>query len=222
MVQKETKKPRGRPRAYDPDQALTDAMGTFWRAGYAGTSLDDLSEATGMNRPSLYSAFGDKHGLYLQTLDRYIAESIEAIDGALADDVSLPKALMRLYDRALSLYLPADADARGCFLIGTAATEAVVNAEVRTKLGEALRAFDYAIEVRLRLARTRGELAADADPVVLAKIASAVLHTLALRSRTGDTRKSLRATAIAGVQLICGTAADTSKRAAKPRAASSR
>jgi AcrR family transcriptional regulator len=66
MVQKQPPlRPRGRPRAYDPDVALAQAMDTFWHAGYAGTSLDDLSAATGMNRPSLYAAFGDKRALYL-------------------------------------------------------------------------------------------------------------------------------------------------------------
>src|SRR6185503_13287769 len=77
MVQKNVKEPkaepkrRGRPRAYDPDTALARAAATFWKAGYAGTSLDDLVEATGMNRPSLYAAFGDKREIYLKTLEHY-------------------------------------------------------------------------------------------------------------------------------------------------------
>ena len=56
---------RGRPRAYDPDVALRRARDTFWRAGYAATSLDDLAAGMGMNRPSIYAAFGDKRALYL-------------------------------------------------------------------------------------------------------------------------------------------------------------
>src|SRR5262245_66197867 len=73
MVQKQRseRRPRGRPRAYDPEIALQLATESFWRAGYAATSLDDLSAATGMNRPSLYSAFGDKRDLYLAALRRY-------------------------------------------------------------------------------------------------------------------------------------------------------
>ena len=75
MVQKKSTdhttapKKRGRPRSYDPETALARAAAVFWKAGYAGTSLDDLSQATGMNRPSLYAAFGDKRDLYLKTLD---------------------------------------------------------------------------------------------------------------------------------------------------------
>src|SRR5262249_17102093 len=64
-------KGRGRPRAYDPETALQTAIEAFWQAGYSGTSLDDLSAATGMNRPSLYGAFGDKRALYLKALDHY-------------------------------------------------------------------------------------------------------------------------------------------------------
>jgi len=65
-------RPRGRPRAYDPDRALAAAMQAFWRLGYAGTSLEELSAATDMNRPSMYAAFGDKRTLYRKTLDSYI------------------------------------------------------------------------------------------------------------------------------------------------------
>ncbi len=206
MVQKESTRPRGRPRAYEPEQALASARDSFWRTGYAGTSMDDLSAATGMNRPSLYGAFGDKHSIYLETLERYVAAGRMAMEQALAADLPLPQALERVYDAALYMYLPPHGDARGCFLIGTAATEAVADADVREILGAGLRTFDQAFEDRLRLAHAQGQLPAGADPVLLAKIASAILHTLALRSRAGDARASLRATAAAGVALICGAA----------------
>src|ERR1044071_6181888 len=65
------KRPRGRPRAYEPDVALARALDAFWEGGYSGTSLDQLVEATGMNRPSLYAAFGDKQALYLKALRSY-------------------------------------------------------------------------------------------------------------------------------------------------------
>lgn len=207
MVQKSDspKKTRGRPRAYDPAQALGDATDAFWRNGYAGTSLDDLSAATGMNRPSLYGAFGDKHALYLSALARYIDAGRQAMDAALDAGLPLPQALMRVYDSALGLYFPAGGVARGCFLINTAATEAMTDEEVRRSLGNGLRTFDRAFEARFKRARAQAEIAGDADPASLAKIASALLHSLALRSRAGDSRAALRATALAGVALLCGT-----------------
>ncbi len=62
---------RGRPRAFEPETALIQAMDVFWQDGFAGTSLDALSAATGLNRPSLYGAFGDKRALYLQAYRQY-------------------------------------------------------------------------------------------------------------------------------------------------------
>jgi AcrR family transcriptional regulator len=211
---KNEKRIRGRPRAYDSDEALSNATDAFWSGGYAGTSLDALSEATGMNRPSLYGAFGDKHALYLNTLDRYIEAGLHGMETALGGDLPLAQALQCVYDAALALYLPTGDQPRGCFLIGTAVVEAKVDEDVRAKLMRGLRTFDRAFEKRLKRAQAQGELPAGADPVVLARVASAILHSLALRSRAGDTRASLRATAVEGVALICGARNEAS---AKPK-----
>ena len=208
---KNEKRARGRPRAYDADDALSNATDAFWLGGYSGTSLDTLSDATGMNRPSLYAAFGDKHSLYLSTLDRYVEAGVQAMHLALRDDIPLAQALQRVYDGALALYLPTGGAPRGCFLIGTAVVESKTDEAVRTRLAQGLKSFDRAFEKRIRYAQTDGELSASADAAVLARVASAILHSLALRSRAGDSRASLRATAAEGVALICGARNDTAK-----------
>lgn len=195
-------KRRGRPPAYDAADALTRAMEAFWDAGYAATSLDDLAAATGMNRPSLYGAFGDKRALYLKTLEHYAAGG--QLRAALGPDDSLREALSRVYALAIALYVSGREGARGCFLIGTATTEAVKSPEVRAALAEQLRELDEIFEARLRRARDAGDLPADADPKALAKLASAILHSLALRSRAGDSRATLEAIAAAGIHAICG------------------
>src|SRR6187402_999199 len=103
MVQKKEEdapKRRGRPRAYDPKTALGRAADVFWKAGYAATSLDDLAAATGMNRPSLYAAFGDKRELYLKTLDLYRRRNRDLIVQALAGEPPLRELLARLYAAA--------------------------------------------------------------------------------------------------------------------------
>jgi hypothetical protein len=97
--------------------------------------------------------------------------------------------------------------ARSCFLVGTATAEAVNDPEARALLGGALREFDRLIEARLQLAREQGELPSLADPRLLSKLVSAVLHSLAVRARAGDARAELEATAAAAVELICGQAA---------------
>jgi len=223
MVQKEleagteVKPARGRPRAYDPGEALARATGAFWRAGYSATSLDELAAATGMNRPSLYGAFGDKRALYLRALERYTGQGRAAMQAALAPGPGLRESLLRVYDAALALYFPKGETARGCFLIGTAAVESVDDAQVREHLASGLREFDREFEARFRRAQAQGELAGGADAAMLAKLASAILHTLALRARAGDGRASLRATAVAGVELICGPAPVSGGRAARKR-----
>jgi AcrR family transcriptional regulator len=163
-------------------------MGAFWQFGYSATSLDQLSDATDMNRPSLYAAFGDKRALYLQTLDRYTERSKEGIAKALDPKLSLAEGLQRFYDYALASYLPSGDPARGCYLIGTAVTEALADEEVRTRLASALREFERMVEVRIRQARDDGEIDAAADPQALAMIALAVLYTMAIRSRAGEWR----------------------------------
>jgi AcrR family transcriptional regulator len=197
-------KRRGRPRAYDPDRALARALESFWKSGYSGTSLDDIAEATGMNRPSLYAAFGGKKDLYLKALDQYWAMSRLALSEALADDVSLPEALMRVYDKALSIYFSGKERPRGCFAIGTAITEAVDHPEIRSALAKGLQALDRGIEVRIRAAAACGELKSNADPATLAMLASAVMHSIAIRARSGTPKAELRKFARHAVDVICG------------------
>jgi len=207
MVQKKSRaapRHRGRPRAYDPQAALQRATDTFWRTGYSGTSVDRISAATGMNRPSLYAAFGDKRALYLEALARYWQISLAATREALADDRPLDEALMLAYEAALSIYFSGDGGPRGCFVIGTAVTEAVEDPEIRNSLAAGLRTIDADFEARLRTARERGELKDDADPATLAVLASATMHTIAIRARAGAPRAELREIARRAVSVICG------------------
>ena len=217
MVQKTPARPRGRPPAYDREEALARATQAFWRAGYSGTSLDQLSDAMDMNRPSLYAAFGDKRSLYLQTLARYTQRSDAAIEAVLDRERPLEDVLRRFYLQALQSYLPAGEAALGCYLIGTATTESVGDPEIRTVLNNALRGFERAIASRLRHAQQQGELDAAAEPDALAAIASSVLHTLAVRSRAGESRAALTAVAETAVRLICGTSQSRSRRPARAR-----
>jgi AcrR family transcriptional regulator len=206
MVQKKDAgetKPRGRPREYDPEMALQRATEAFWKTGYAGTSLDEISAATGMNRPSLRAAFGDKHALYLKVLRNYwdlkFASQRQALEAS-----PLETALMRAYDSALDLYFSGPASARGCFVIGTAITEAAEDAEIRAIVTDGFERLDAGFEARLRAARAAGELGPDADLETLAALATATLHTLAVRARAGAARDELRAFAQRAVRIICG------------------
>lgn len=206
MVQNRTNRlaRRGRPRAYDPESALRRATDSFWRAGYAGTSLDDLTAATGMNKPSLYAAFGDKHGLYLAAVKQYWQTAIASMRKALSEGRNLQEALIGVYEGALSIYFSGDGSARGCFVVGTAVTEAAEDREIRNSLLTGLLTFDNDFKARFQAARAEGELKSNADPAALAALATATLHTIAIRARAGVSRARLRELARKSVAVLCG------------------
>jgi AcrR family transcriptional regulator len=203
MVQNSQPKRRGRPRAYDSESALSRARDTFWERGYAATSLDDLSGATAMNRPSLYAAFGDKRALYLKTLEAYRCASRAQLQEALSGARPLEEEMRDVFALALTSYLATETKPRGCFLIGTAVTEATGDPDVRATLAAALGEIDEAFAARLRLARQRGELARDADPAALARLASAALYSLAIHARAGVPRAALDQIVEAAIAGTC-------------------
>jgi AcrR family transcriptional regulator len=186
-------KRRGRPRAYEPSVALGKALDLFRTQGFAATSLDDLSEATGMNRPSLYGAFGDKRELYIKSYRRYREEARAAMAGIFREEMPLRQRLERIFASALNIYLSGDTGPRGCFTVVTAASEAVADPEIRAMVLDGLTELDKAFANCFRRAREKGELPESADPAALAQIASATVHTIAIRSRAGVPRKELEA-----------------------------
>lgn len=203
MVQKTAKRSRGRPRSYEPEAALAGATDAFWDLGFSGSSLETLSRAMAMNRPSVYGAFGDKHALYMRTLARYRELSRSVMKEALADDVPFAQALRRVYGRAIDIYLSGERGARGCFLIGTAATESVHDRKIRASYAAGLHELDDQLEVRIANAVAKGELKGDIAPRVLARVAGGLMNALAVRARAGDSRADLEAIADAGVRLVC-------------------
>jgi TetR/AcrR family transcriptional regulator, copper-responsive repressor len=212
MVQKKPTNARGRPKAYDPDVALQRAMETFWKFGYAGTSLDQLSDATDMNRPSLYAAFGDKHSLYVQTLKRYHELASAGSSATLQPDVPLQQALRAFYAAAVQLYLPQGAAARGCYMITTAVTEASQDTQVRAQLQALLHLLDDALRARIAAAIKAGELESNADADALAVTAAAFLHTLAIRARAGESRAQLTSIIDTAIAQICPSRVSKSRR----------
>jgi AcrR family transcriptional regulator len=197
-------KRRGRPRAYQPEIALGKALELFRRDGFAGTSLDDLSAATGMNRPSLYGAFGDKRELYIKSYARYRADARAAMIEIFSGELPIRKRLERIYAVALDIYLNGETGPRGCFTVMTAASEAVFDGEIRAMVLEGFSELDKAFANCLRLAKEKGELPDAADPAVLAQLASATIHTIAIRARAGVPRKELEAIVKGAIDVMVG------------------
>lgn len=185
------KRRRGRPRAFQPSETLQHVLQTFWSKGYSATSMDDLAQATGLNRPSLYAAFGNKRALYETVLQNYWELSFQALKDALSGNDTLEAALNRVYERALVFYIPKDGPSLGCFAIGTAVTEAADDPGIRATLAAGLRKFDDDLEKRIRTAQGAGELSPTVDCRALAMLASATMHSIAIRARAGESREAL-------------------------------
>ena len=198
-------KRRGRPRAYQPDVALGKALDLFRKDGFAATSLDDLSTATGMNRPSLYGAFGDKRALYIKSYQRYRDDARAAMIDIFRDEMPIRRRLHKIYAVALDIYLSGESP-RGCFTVMTAASEAVADPEIRAMVLEGFAELDKAFAACFRLAKERGELAGSADTTVLSQLASATIHSIAIRARAGVPRRDLEAIVEGAIDVMVGPA----------------
>lgn len=197
-----TRRPRGRPRRFDPATVAVRLIETFWTHGYAATSLDQLAAAAGMNRPSLYAAFGDKKAMYRNAL-KLFAENMRAeVRTVLAAPV-LADALRQFYATAIGLYLSGEQGPRGCLFVCTGTVEALPHADIRDDVGAVLHEIDAALGARIAHAQATGEVAAGTDPQALGRLAGAVLHSLAVRARIGDGEAELSALADTAVALIC-------------------
>jgi AcrR family transcriptional regulator len=183
---------RGRPRAYDPDTALDRAAELFWSNGFSATSLDDLSEAMGMGRPSIYRAFGDKEELFIKALARYV-ETVASTPLMAMDREDSIEAGVGAFFAQIVTYMTADEAHRGCLLSGVAAVND--SPGVCDFLQSNLQEEEAQIARRLAQAVERGELPASYSPTRGAHLAVDAMLALATRARIGTPREVLAAEA---------------------------
>lgn len=195
------KRSRGRPRQFDEAQALDAAGSVFWTNGFSGTSLDDLADAMGMNRPSIYGAFGDKEALYRRALQQFGSNMEAAMRQTLQAKPDVRKALASFYREALSVYLSGP-QPRGCLVMSTAVTACVNHPDVQADLLGVVKTIDKSLEARFQQAIDSGELGAEFDAPARAAVAQSVLHSLSLRARAGDTKSNLNRLIRSGVELV--------------------
>ena len=202
-MEKTADKPRrGRPRGFDAEEVLDRVRRVFMDKGFAGASLDELSEAAGLNRPSLYAAFGDKEQLYIHTLRFYGARSVAGLDEILAGKGPIEKRLGQVYRAAIELYT-APPRAAGCMIVGTAAVESLTHPKIAAVAAELLDAIEKSFERAFADAVAARELAAEPTPAARARMAGAVLDTLAIRARIGAKPSILKGFAASMTPLIC-------------------
>lgn len=189
----------GRPRGFDREELLLKIQRVFWMHGYEATALAQLTEATGLHKPSLYAAYGDKKALYLAALDAYLAASAEMVGQAL----SLPRlemALKRFFKVDLDLFLAEQG--QGCFLLATAVPVAGQEPDVAKRVAAALGNLRGAFEARLIKAQAVGEIDATARVAELADELYSTHVALAVRARAGEARATLSKTALRVITRI--------------------
>jgi AcrR family transcriptional regulator len=182
--------PKGRPREFDVDQALDRALRVFWRRGYEGATLPDLTKAMGINRPSLYAAFGSKEELFRKALDRYAEGPAACMRQALNEPTARAVA-ERLLDGAIDLVTDRR-NPRGCLMVQGALACGETAESVRRELVARRVAGEVAVRQRFERARADGDLPAEADPADLARYVVTVLRGMAVQAAGGASREDLR------------------------------
>lgn len=179
----------GRPRSFDFDDALDEALKVFWRKGYEGTSLDDLTEAMRINRPSLYAAFGNKEALFRKAVDRYQMSNAERIHKAL-EEPELLVAIEKLLRGNIEL-ITDPRNPRGCFIVQGALACGDAADELKEEMTQRRATFTTLLRKRIALAIERGELAADTNASDLARYVAALSHGIAVQAADGASRAEL-------------------------------
>ncbi len=186
-----TKLPKraGRPRGFDYDEALDRAMHVFWRKGFEGTSLNDLTAAMGIQPASLYKAFGNKRTLFEKALARYLAGPVAFVHDALNEPTALAVADRIL--RRTAEFLTEGLSRRGCMTIQAALAGGAEGEPIRRKL-IALRVEEQdALRRRFERAKSEGDLPNDADAADLARLITALYQGMTVQAINGASREDL-------------------------------
>lgn len=181
---------RGRPRTFDIDKALDRALKVFWRKGYEGASLPDLTRAMGINRPSLYAAFGNKASLFRKAVDRYAqgpaSYACKAMEAPTARSV-----FERLLCGSIDM-LTNPRNPHGCLTVQGALACGDEADSIRKQLAARRSASVVALRERFERAKLEGDLPPDADAAVLAHYVATVLNGMSVQSSSGATRADLQ------------------------------
>ncbi|SHJ07128.1 TetR/AcrR family transcriptional regulator [Aureimonas altamirensis] len=180
----------GRPREFDPDVALDRAMELFWRQGYEGTSLSDLTEAMGIAKPSLYAVFGNKEELFRKALDRYASRRSDTACDALNEPTSR---------RAIEMLLlgfagvgAEDDKPKGCLMVQGALVCSEASETIRRELCDRRAESEAALCRRMQEWKAAGDLPDSADPEDLARYVMTVANGIAVQAASGASKEDLR------------------------------
>jgi TetR/AcrR family transcriptional regulator, transcriptional repressor for nem operon len=191
-----------RPRKFDEDEVVAASRDLFWDQGYEATSVDDLSVVTGLGRGSFYKAFGDKHSLFVRSLELYCAQ----VSGAIHADLHNPA--LSAYDRlvahvrGLAAAMASDTDRRGCLLAKSADELCPGDAEVAKRVKRTLDGWLRELTATITAAQADGDIPAGTDARALASLLLAVLRGMEALRKGGVAASTVKAAAEQAIALI--------------------
>ena len=182
--------PKGRPREFDVDEALTAALRVFWRRGYEGASMAELTAEMGIAKPSLYAAFGNKEELFKKALDLYEREKMAYMAEALKEPTSRQMA-ERLLMGALAMQT-SSCDPKGCLGVISSVACGQEASPIRDCVIERQKSSRNLLIARLEDYQRDGDLPADIEPEALARYMTAVLQGLSVQAGAGASVQELK------------------------------
>jgi len=191
--------PPGRPRTVDTQKALDQALNVFWRKGYEGATLPGLTQAMGINRPSLYAAFGNKESLFRKVLHRYTAGPASYVQTALAQPTARAVAEKLLHGGVQNLTNPAHP--RGCLAVQAALACGDDADCMRQELIRHRESLVIALRDRFHRAKKEGDLPKDSNPADLARYLATIMHGLSVQASSGASRKDLQKVATLALKV---------------------
>jgi len=180
-----------RPKEFDPDKALDAAMKLFWRKGYEATSVQDLVEAMGINRFSLYDTYGDKHSLYLQACEKYRNRMESRLIRQLEQSESGLAGIHRFFHELEDWYSPKQAR-RGCMMVNSIVEKAPDDVQIRRHGQKFLKRLESAFEASLRRASSAGEIGTKTNPVELAQFLTGQVQAVGVVGKAFADRNRVR------------------------------
>jgi len=181
--------PTGRPREFDAEKALDQALKVFWRKGFEGTTLSDLTKAMGINRPSLYAAFGNKEELFRKAMERYIEGPVCHVRDALEEPTA--RAVAESWLRGTINLLSNPRNPRGCFMVQGALACGEAGDAVRREMAKRRAKGEAALRERFERAIAAGDLPPDCDAADLARYVVTVNYGLSVQALGGSAREEL-------------------------------
>ena len=191
MIEKSlTKSTRGRPLQFNHEAALNVALDLFWRHGFEGTSLNDLTAAMGINRPSLYGAFGNKAALFDLCIETYLDHQLAFIDEAVEKE-TLSESFDHLFQSQIELMTSGEPN-KGCFIVQGILNCAEENIAVKASLIEARKVIEGKLRKRIQVAQMKKEIESGLSPAAFAKTVTTLYTGLSVQAASGATKKELQ------------------------------